>query len=271
MIEKFKKLSKEKKWVVGIIAFLLFPITIMLIAAELAINGFKEGKIIKLILGIIALFTVASMIASDSSSVSKDLYDNQKVELEETISKLDKVNNELDKAKTELNDKDEVIEKAKIYLELNDDEKSKVSEFINEMKNPQDTSNKDNSNISKKSNNNSKTSSKEVNNSSSNNKSSSNVASSSSNNSSSNKSSSNVASNSSNNSSGNQSPSNTVNNSGNNSSTNLTSERIVYANGGTSTSNKYHSSPTAHNMEGAIKMTESQAKSKGYVACKRCY
>ena len=49
------------------------------------------------------------------------------------------------------------------------------------------------------------------------------------------------------------------------------SDRIVYANGGSSTSNKYHSSPTAHNMEGAIKMTESEAKSKGYVACKRCY
>ncbi len=54
-------------------------------------------------------------------------------------------------------------------------------------------------------------------------------------------------------------------------SSNSSSGRIVYANGGSSTSNKYHSSPTAHNMEGAIKMTESEAKSKGYVACKRCY
>ena len=49
------------------------------------------------------------------------------------------------------------------------------------------------------------------------------------------------------------------------------SGRTVYANGGSSTSNKYHSSPTAHNMEGAIQMSESEAKNKGYVACKRCY
>ena len=48
-------------------------------------------------------------------------------------------------------------------------------------------------------------------------------------------------------------------------------ELVVYANGGSSKSNKYHSSPTAHNMEGAIKMSKSEAISKGYVACKRCY
>ena len=57
----------------------------------------------------------------------------------------------------------------------------------------------------------------------------------------------------------------------NNENSSGSSSRIVYANGGRSTSNKYHSSPTAHNMEGAIKMTEEEAKSKGYVACKICY
>ena len=54
------------------------------------------------------------------------------------------------------------------------------------------------------------------------------------------------------------------NNSSNSSST-------VYANGGSSKSNKYHKSANAHNMKGAIPMSEDQAKSKGYVACKRCY
>ena len=49
------------------------------------------------------------------------------------------------------------------------------------------------------------------------------------------------------------------------------SDRIVYVDGGTSSSNKYHSSEHAHNMKGAIKMKESQAKSKGYVPCKICY
>lgn len=55
------------------------------------------------------------------------------------------------------------------------------------------------------------------------------------------------------------------------SNTSSSSSKYVYANGGSSTSNIYHSSSKAHNMEGGIKMTESQAKSKGYRACKRCW
>ena len=49
------------------------------------------------------------------------------------------------------------------------------------------------------------------------------------------------------------------------------SSNIVYANGGSSSSNKYHSTKDAHNMKGAIKMTEKEAKSKGYVPCGICY
>lgn len=49
------------------------------------------------------------------------------------------------------------------------------------------------------------------------------------------------------------------------------SSNIVYANGGSSSSNKYHSTKDAHNMKGAVKMTEKEAKSKGYVPCGRCY
>ena len=46
---------------------------------------------------------------------------------------------------------------------------------------------------------------------------------------------------------------------------------VVYANGGSSSSNKYHSSANAHNMKGAIKMTEKEAKASGYVPCGICY
>ena len=53
--------------------------------------------------------------------------------------------------------------------------------------------------------------------------------------------------------------------------TSTQSSSIVYANGGASTSNKYHSSPNAHNMKGAIEMNESEAKASGYKACKICY
>ena len=49
------------------------------------------------------------------------------------------------------------------------------------------------------------------------------------------------------------------------------SSKYVYANGGKYTSNIYHKTPKAHNMEGAIKMTVSQAKAKGYRACKKCW
>lgn len=49
------------------------------------------------------------------------------------------------------------------------------------------------------------------------------------------------------------------------------SNNVVYVNGGNSSSNKYHSSEKAHGMKGSIKMTESEAKSKGYNPCQICY
>lgn len=61
------------------------------------------------------------------------------------------------------------------------------------------------------------------------------------------------------------SASNKVNNSSN------TSSNVVFANGGSSTSNKYHAAKDAHNMKGAIKMSEEKAKSEGYVPCSICY
>lgn len=50
-----------------------------------------------------------------------------------------------------------------------------------------------------------------------------------------------------------------------------TVDKIVYANGGSSSSNKYHKSETSHGMKDAIKMTENEAKKKGYIACKTCF
>lgn len=67
---------------------------------------------------------------------------------------------------------------------------------------------------------------------------------------------------------GNSSSNNTISS---NSNSNSNSENIVYANGGQASSNKYHSSRDAHGMKGAIKMTESKAKSEGYVPCGKCY
>lgn len=58
-------------------------------------------------------------------------------------------------------------------------------------------------------------------------------------------------------------------NSGNDNATDTS--QIVYANGGSSSSNKYHKSANAHGMKDAIKMTENEAKKKGYIACGSCY
>lgn len=55
------------------------------------------------------------------------------------------------------------------------------------------------------------------------------------------------------------------------SNTSTSSSKYVYANGGKYASKIYHKTSKAHKMEGAIKMTESQAKSKGYRACKTCW
>ena len=63
----------------------------------------------------------------------------------------------------------------------------------------------------------------------------------------------------------------TVKASSSSSSSNSSSSKYVYANGGYSTSKIYHKTSKAHKMEGAIKMTESKAKAKGYRACKRCW
>lgn len=57
----------------------------------------------------------------------------------------------------------------------------------------------------------------------------------------------------------------------NKSNSSTSSSNTVYANGGSSTSNKYHKSSNAHNMKDSIKMSQDEAKAKGYVPCDLCY
>lgn len=64
---------------------------------------------------------------------------------------------------------------------------------------------------------------------------------------------------------------NSLSNSSISNATQSSSNETVYVNGGNSSSSKYHSSLDAHGMKGGIKMTESEAKSKGYEPCKLCY
>ena len=246
MIEKFKNLSKKQKLIIGAIAILLLPLTFILIFSELTINGFKDKKIGKIIGGLfLLLFLVFGIIApSDYEEISAELENKEK--------ELTKITLELGEANKDLISKDETIDEAKIYLDLSDDEKNEVSEFINQMKNPQISQDTNNENQEESeiqildTNINSNNQSEEIKHDT--------VVSS-----------SNEDSNSGSSGSANNEVSNFA------VTENTSSGLVVYANGGRSKSNKYHSSPTAHNMEGAIKMTQSEAESKGYVACKRCY
>ena len=48
-------------------------------------------------------------------------------------------------------------------------------------------------------------------------------------------------------------------------------DRIVFVNDGPSSSNKYHKAADSHGMDGAIKMSETEALEKGFVPCARCF
>ena len=45
----------------------------------------------------------------------------------------------------------------------------------------------------------------------------------------------------------------------------------VYVNLGVNTSKKYHISPNAHNMEGAVPMEREEADAQGYQPCSKCF
>ncbi|TAN63966.1 ABC transporter permease [Paraclostridium sordellii 8483] len=248
MIEIFKNLSTKKKWIVGIIALLIFPITLTLLIADFAINGFKEGKLIKLIIGVFALLIVIGLFWQSSSTVSSSLYDDKVKELNETKSKLKDI-------QSELKAKEKIIDKSKIYLDLNDNDKNEVDKFIENIKDKEKTKKenqykKEKGTVEITDTKENKPGTVEIIDSE---KASSN---------------SNTSSNNINNS---EDKSNEVSYSVEEQQEPQTSGATVYANGGKSKSNKYHSSPTAHNMEGAIGMSESEAKANGYVPCGKCY
>lgn len=96
MIKKFKSLSKRNQWIVGIISFLLLPITLILLSANIAINGLKQGKIGKSIGGVLALLLVIGIIWQDDSGITTETYKEKELEL-------NKANIELSKVKEELN------------------------------------------------------------------------------------------------------------------------------------------------------------------------
>lgn len=234
MIQKFKTLSKKNKWILGIIAFILFPVTLIILASELTINGFKDSKPVKTAIGVVCLLLLIGMFSSgEETSVCNDEYEKLKVEL-------DKANNQVQEKDMKIKELEANVEDAKTYLSLSEDDRKTID---NEITNKQEVEVAD---------------VKEENNQGADNK--SEVQ----------KDDTVVKSyNSDDYDSGNEAVEQETEQV--NQSVESSSGEVVYANGGSSKSNKYHSSPTAHNMEGAIEMSKSQAESSGYVPCGKCY
>lgn len=81
MLQKFKNLSKGKKIVVGIIAFILLPITLLALGIDLTINGFKNKKIGKIIGGLVlTIFMLFVFIPSGNTDMATN--DNETPEEE---------------------------------------------------------------------------------------------------------------------------------------------------------------------------------------------
>lgn len=69
MLQKFKSLSKRKKIIFGVLAFIVLPLTLLALSIELAINGAKNKKIGKMILGICtSAFLIFSFIVSENQT-----------------------------------------------------------------------------------------------------------------------------------------------------------------------------------------------------------
>lgn len=234
MIEKFKSLSKKNKCILGIIAVILFPITLIILASQLTINGFKDSKPVKTLTGIICiLLMIGIIIPSEDTAVCDEEYQKIKSQLNQSNNILEEKNKKIEELEADL-------EGAKTYLSLSETDRETIDNEItnkkeakvaaiqeenNQVMDDEPEVQKDNTVVksySSENHNNSNEVEEEYI----------------------------------------EQPTQKVETS---------SGEVVYANGGSSKSNKYHSSPTAHNMEGAIEMSKSQAEASGYVPCGRCY
>lgn len=246
MLNEFKNLNSSKKVIVGLIALLILPITLLLLSGEFLVKSIKDRKIPKAIIaGVLCVLFVAPSLDYISKVLSSDSTSTNKVaSLESEITSLE----------NKISSKDDEIKSLKAKLNSSNEEVSTLESKVSSLEDKIASTEKDSEDATD--------STTDSNDSSDNTTTSSDNSSSSSNS----NSSSNYSSNNSSSYSGNSSSSYSGS-----SSSSYGSSEIVYCNGGRSKSNKYHKTPTAHNMEGAIRMTRQQAEAAGYVACKRCY
>ena len=83
MLEKFKKLSKGKKIIVGITAFILLPITLLALGVDLFISGLKNKKRGKIVGGIaLTIFMLFMFVPSKNADTDIAENDNEILEVE---------------------------------------------------------------------------------------------------------------------------------------------------------------------------------------------
>ncbi|MDU1202739.1 MAG: hypothetical protein E7A06_07290 [Clostridiales bacterium] len=257
MLNEFKNLNSSKKVIVGLIALLILPITLLLLSGEFLVKSIKDRKIPKAIIaGVLCVLFVAPSLDYISKVLTSDSTSTNKVaSLESEITSLE----------NKISSKDDEIKSLKAKLNSSNEEVSTLESKVSSLEDKIASTEKDSEDATD--------STTDSNDSSDNTTTSSDNSSSSST-----SNNSNISSNYSSNNSSSYTSKNSSSYSGNSSSSysgssssSYGSSEIVYCNGGRSKSNKYHKTPTAHNMEGAIRMTRQQAEAAGYVACKRCY
>lgn len=111
MLKRFKNLTKGKKVIVGILAFILLPLTLIALSIELAINGAKNKKIGKMILGICAsVFLIFSFISSENQTdTNSKSNNNENIEVSNTDE------NTKDNLEKEILSNEELISKLETY------------------------------------------------------------------------------------------------------------------------------------------------------------
>lgn len=105
MINKIKNLNTGMKILVGIIAVMFLPITLIVLSVDLAVEGFKNNNKAKKIIGIVCAFLCTSFVIGlySTSDNSKQSVANNKLKIEDI--------NETEKHKEEKNE--DVVDKQK--------------------------------------------------------------------------------------------------------------------------------------------------------------
>lgn len=148
MINKIKNLNTGMKILVGIIAVMFLPITLIVLSVNLAVDGFKNRNKVKKVIGLVCAFLCTAFVIGlySTSDSSKQSVSNNKLKIEDIKetgeTKEEKNANVVDKQKDEQDDKaiikDENKEEkvAQEKKESTNEEEKNVSNQDKQLENP---------------------------------------------------------------------------------------------------------------------------------------